>query len=113
MGTPKSLSSHFTRDQLEARYRAVQRPSDRSRWHALWLVAGGRSRRQVAALLGVAPTTLRELRLKGGRSRWRAFYRRVGDRLVVAALGPEAQADRYGFERAVTVACDRLEGLEA
>ena len=34
--------------------------------------------------------TLRRLRPRSGRSRWRAFYRRVGDGFVIAAIGPEA-----------------------
>ncbi len=32
----------------------------------------------------VKETKLRELRPRAGRSRWRAFYRRVGDLLVIA-----------------------------
>lgn len=31
---------------------------------------------------------LRELRPRAGRSRWRAFYRRIGDRMVIGAIGP-------------------------
>jgi DNA-binding XRE family transcriptional regulator len=34
---------------------------------------------------------LRELRPRGGRSPWRAFYRQIGEEFVVAAIGPEAQ----------------------
>jgi hypothetical protein len=47
---------------------------------------------------------LRELRPRAGRSRWRAFYRRVGQVYVVAAIGPEADVDRRGFRRAITAA---------
>jgi hypothetical protein len=43
--------------------------------------------------------SLRELRPRSGRSPWRAFYRRVGDVLVVAAFGPEALVDQQGFDR--------------
>ncbi len=50
---------------------------------------------------------LRELRPRAGRSAWRAFYRRVGSCLVIAAIGSEAQADRRGFERAVRIALER------
>jgi len=53
--------------------------------------------------------SLRELRPRQGRSAWRAFYRRLGDTLVVAAIGPEAQSDRPGFDRAVRMAQDRLQ----
>lgn len=57
--------------------------------------------------------TLRELRPRGGRSPWRALYRRVGNVMVVAAIGPEAQVDPRGFERAVRRALGRLAAEEA
>jgi hypothetical protein len=55
---------------------------------------------------------LRELRPRAGRSGWRALYRQVGEVFVVAAVGPEAQSDRRGFERALRRAVQRLEKLE-
>lgn len=55
---------------------------------------------------------LRELRPRAGRSPWRALYRRVGDVFVIAAIGPEAQADHRGFDRAARRAVARLEELE-
>jgi len=55
---------------------------------------------------------LRELRPRAGRSPWRALYRQVGEVFVVAAVGPEAQSDPRGFERAVRRAVKRLERLE-
>lgn len=57
-------------------------------------------------------TGLRELRPRGGRSPWRAFYREVGGRFFIASVGPEAQQDRRGFRRAVQNALERLEDLE-
>jgi hypothetical protein len=59
-----------------------------------------------------ATAALRELRPKQGDSPVRAFYRRVGARLVVAAIGPEAQVDPRGFDRAVNAAVARLAALE-
>jgi len=56
----------------------------------------------------VQGTRLRELRPRRGRSPWRAFYQRVGDSMVIAAIGPESQHDSRGFERAVKLAMDRL-----
>lgn len=50
----------------------------------------------------------RELRPRQGRSRWRAFYRRDGARLVVAAIGPEAGVNRREFERALRQAAERF-----
>lgn len=56
---------------------------------------------------------LRELRPRAGRRPWRAFYRRVADIFVIAAIGPEAEADRRGFARAVANAVTRLQEVES
>ncbi len=61
----------------------------------------------------VATSSLRELRPRSGDSRWRALYRRVGDEMVIAAIGPDAQADARGFGRAVRLATERLAAWEA
>ena len=55
---------------------------------------------------------LRELRPRAGRSAWRAFYRRIGDVMVIGAIGPEAQHDPRGFRRAVAEAERRLDAWE-
>ena len=55
---------------------------------------------------------LRELRPRAGRSPWRAFYRRVGGDVVIAAIGPEANVDPRAFRQAVRAAEDRLAELE-
>jgi hypothetical protein len=55
---------------------------------------------------------LRELRPRAGRSAWRALYRQVGEVFVVAAVGPEAQSDPRGFDRAVRRALERLAKVE-
>ncbi|BCB84107.1 type II toxin-antitoxin system RelE/ParE family toxin [Phytohabitans suffuscus] len=54
---------------------------------------------------------LRELRPRQGRSPWRAFYRQIGQHLVIAAIGPEAEQDKKGFKRAIKVAEQRLSDL--
>lgn len=59
----------------------------------------------------VQGTQIRELRPRAGRSPWRALYQRVGDRLVVVAIAPEAQHDPRGFKRAVTQAQRRLQNI--
>jgi hypothetical protein len=56
---------------------------------------------------------LRELRPRQGDSPVRALYGRIGSRLVVAAIGPEAQADPRGFARAVQAALTRLAAVES
>lgn len=55
---------------------------------------------------------LRELRPRAGRSAWRALYRQIGQVFVVAAIGPEAQSDPRGFDRAVRRALERLSKVE-
>lgn len=59
----------------------------------------------------VQGTQLRELRPRAGRSPWRALYQRLGDRLVVAAIAPEALHDSRGFDRAVRAAQRRLDAM--
>lgn len=56
--------------------------------------------------------TLRELRPRAGRSRWRALYRRVGDQFVVAAISPEAAVNATKFRGAVAKALARLSALD-
>ena len=55
---------------------------------------------------------IRELRPRAGRSPWRGFYRRLGNVFVLAAIGPEAEADPRGFKRAVLAAEEQLEKVE-
>lgn len=55
---------------------------------------------------------LRELRPRGGRSRWRALYRQVGAQFVIAAIAPEAQIDPRRFTAACRHAEARLAELE-
>lgn len=56
---------------------------------------------------------LRELRPRAGRSRWRAFYRCIGDVAVIGAFGPEAKVDPRGFQSTVQRAANRLAAYEA
>ncbi len=55
---------------------------------------------------------IRELRPRAGRSAWRVLYRRVADAMVVLAVGPEAEHDQRGFDRAVRRAEERLKEVE-
>jgi hypothetical protein len=54
----------------------------------------------------------RELRPRAGRSAWRCIYERIGDVFVIGAVGPEAQKDKAGFDRAVSAAKARLAEIE-
>jgi hypothetical protein len=56
--------------------------------------------------------SLRELRPRGGRSPWRAFYRQIGQVFVIGAIGPEAQVDRRRFRQVVTTAERRLDEVK-
>lgn len=60
-----------------------------------------------------ATSTLRELRPRGGRSPWRAFYRRIESELVIGSIGPEANVDPSKFRRTVNLAIDRLNEYRA
>lgn len=55
---------------------------------------------------------LRELRPRAGRSRMRPLYGRIEDVFVILVIGPEAQIDRRGFDRAVRIAEQRLGEIE-
>jgi len=55
---------------------------------------------------------IRELRPRSGRSPWRVLYRRLGGAMVILAVGPEAEHDRRGFDRAVRLAEERLKEIE-
>lgn len=69
MSKPLTLAPHLSHDELEQRFKQCKHVGERTRWHALWLVSGKRSARQVAALLGVAPSSV---------SRWVNDYNRFG-----------------------------------
>ena len=64
-----------------------------------------------SSVRGVA-YSLRELRPRRGSSPWRALYRRIGDVMVIGAIGPEAQKNRNAFNRAVALAVSRLGEFE-
>jgi hypothetical protein len=63
-----------------------------------------------SAVVGSPP--LRELRPRAGRCRWRPIYAQQAGGFVVLAVGPEAQVDPRGFERAVRSALRRLREVE-
>lgn len=54
----------------------------------------------------------RELRPRGGRSRVRPLYQRFANTFMIGAVGPEAQVDPKGFDRAVRLATNRLAEIE-
>lgn len=65
-----------------------------------------------STVLGEEGSGLRELRPRRGRSRSRPIYSRLeGKVFAVLAVGPEAEIDKAGFERAVRAARLRLTRL--
>jgi hypothetical protein len=65
-----------------------------------------------SAVLGEEGSGLRELRPRQGRSRSRPIYSRIeGKVFAILAVGPEAEIDKAGFERAVRAARLRLNRL--
>ena len=66
-----------------------------------------------SAVQGDVGKGLRELRPRGGRSRWRPIYRQVApDTFLILAVGPEAAIDLAGFDAAVGRASRRLGELD-
>ncbi len=55
------LEPHLSTDELGARYQAAQRPIERTRWHALWLLSQGRSSTEVAQITGRKAQWVRRL----------------------------------------------------
>lgn len=66
-----------------------------------------------SAVQGETGKGLRELRPRGGRSRWRPIYRQVAaGTFVILAVGPEAAIDQRGFDAAVARAARRFKALD-
>ncbi|MBK5233095.1 MAG: hypothetical protein JJE13_08970 [Thermoleophilia bacterium] len=79
------------------------------------LVALGRELKfpHSSAVQGDIGKGMRELRPRGGRSRWRPIYRQVKPgTFVIFAVGPEAEIDNRNFEAAVKRAVERFSDLE-
>lgn len=56
-----SVAEHLSMEELERRYRTTRDPVERTHWQALWLVAGGRTAAETAAIVGYSLTWLRTL----------------------------------------------------
>jgi len=66
-----------------------------------------------SGVMGEGGAGLRELRPRRGRSRWRPLYRRIEQHLfAILVVGPEAEIDKGGYERAVRIASRRLRQIE-
>jgi transposase len=56
-----TIAEDLTLDELVQRYRTTRDPVERGHWHALWLVADGRTVEETAAIVGYSRTWLRTL----------------------------------------------------
>ncbi len=56
-----TLQPHLTVDELQAAYKTAPDPATARRWHALWLIATGRSAQDAAAIVGLSADWLRDL----------------------------------------------------
>jgi transposase len=56
-----TLHPHLTADELFTAYKAASDPATARRWHALWLIATGRSAKDAAAIVGLSADWLRDL----------------------------------------------------
>jgi transposase len=56
-----AVADHHALDALEHRYRSARDPVERTHWQAIWLVAGGRTCAETAAIVGYSLTWLRTL----------------------------------------------------
>ena len=56
-----TLHPHLTADELFTAYKAASDPATARRWHALWLMATGRSAKDAAAIVGFSADWLRDL----------------------------------------------------
>lgn len=81
MNPPIRLEPHLTVDELRQQYLAARDANLRTRWHAMWLLAQGRSGHEVGRILCRAPSTI---------GRWARQYN---------AAGPSGLRDRRADAR--------------
>lgn len=56
-----AVTPHLPVAELERRYRAARDPVERTHWQVIWLVAGGRTCAEVAAVVGYSVEWVRKL----------------------------------------------------
>jgi transposase len=61
MGKRLSIEAQLTAKELEQRYRTARDGVERSQWQIIWLLAGGASSQEVAAVTGYSLPWIREL----------------------------------------------------
>lgn len=61
MSARTELKAHLSCEELRARYRSTKDPIERARFQALWLLASGQSREEVARLMGYTAEWVRRI----------------------------------------------------
>ena len=61
MARPIQLKPHLTTEELRARYRSCQKPQEKVRWHALYLISKGRVAAEAARRVGRASSWVTSL----------------------------------------------------
>jgi transposase len=61
MGNRISLKAHLTTEQLQARFKSSRRPTERDRFHMLWLLSMGKSTAEVAEVTTFGVRGIRRL----------------------------------------------------
>ena len=105
MSMPKrlSLEEHLGNEELECRYREAKDPVERSHYQIVWLLARGRTTREVVEVTGYSPNWVREVARRyneGGPEG-------LGDRRHGNAGGAQrALLDRAGREELRMALCE-------
>lgn len=111
-----SLAPHLTAEELHQRYRAAEDPVLRTRYQMLWLLAEGRSAKQVGEVVGFSPEWVRDVArrynaagpdgLADGRKRPGAGRDRIltGEDEAELAAWVDAGGPSDGLVNSVTVA---------
>ncbi len=61
MNKPITLKVHLSTEALETRYRKAKDGVERSHWHIIWLLAQGKTTKEIAQVTGYCPTWIRTL----------------------------------------------------
>ena len=63
MNKPITVKAHLSIEAIETRYRKAKDPVERSHWHIIWLLAQGKTTKEVAEVSGYCP-------IWGSGSKW-------------------------------------------
>lgn len=61
MNKPIEIKAHLSIETLQTRYRKAKDPVERSHWHIVWLLAQGKTTKEIALVTGYCPPWIRTL----------------------------------------------------